>query len=234
MQELAFGFGGGKGAYMAMARSYGLSATDAEAERYKEVWRMVNPWAPKIWADIERASKRAVSHPGTEYKVGRLTYFAVEGVLVGGITLFCQLPDGRVLTYPDARIEMCKTPWGDMQPALTALRAAFVPKATEKEWPRSNLWGGLLFENATQGAAASLLREAIRECGEDWSEDVVPLPVVFHVHDELVLEVPLADVEEARDDLSTIMNTAPDWAKGLPLKADVEVMERYGRSAQCC
>ena len=223
VQELAFGFGGGKGAYMAMARNYGMSATDAEADRYKDAWRRVNPWAQKIWADIERASKLAVSNPTREYKVGRLTYVAFEGILCGGTTLFCILPDDRLLTYPDARIEQVETPWGEMRPALTALRAAFVPKATEKEWPRTNLWGGLLMENATQGTAASLLRYAVREA------EFEGLQIVFHVHDELVVEAGERTHQNIKDELHGIMNTAPAWAPGLPLKADVDVMTRYGK-----
>ncbi len=220
VQELAFQFGGGKGAFLAMARNYGLSVTDAEADRYKDAWRRQNPWAQKIWADIERASKLAIAHPEQMYFAGRLTYFAVQGVLCGGTTLFCQLPCGRLLTYPEARIEQVETPWGDLQPQVTALRAAFTPKATEKEWPRTSLWGGLLFENAVQGTAASLLRDAIYEC---YAQD---LNVVFHVHDEIVLE---EKPGRGREALHHIMNTAPAWAEGLPLAADVDVFERFGK-----
>jgi hypothetical protein len=47
------------------------------------------------------------------------------------------------------------------------------------------------------------------------------------VHDEIVLESknPEADAIE----LNRIMCTAPDWAQGLPLKAGVKIMTRYGK-----
>ena len=230
VQELSFQYQGGSGAFLAMARNYGLSATKAEAEKYKNAWRSGNPWAPMIWADIDRAARLAVRNPGEIYKAGRLRYFSVADILAGGITLFCELPCGRLLTYPDCRFEMRMAPWGEEVLALTVLRAAFLPKAGEKDWPRTSIYGGLLFENAVQGAAASLLRGAVQECGEDWGfDDNVALPVVFHVHDELVLEVPDCDVAAASADLHDIMNTAPAWAHGLPLKADVQVMDRFGK-----
>lgn len=221
VQELAFQFGGGANAFLAMARNYGLKVSKVEAEQYKGAWRRINPWAQTMWNDMERAALLAVRKPGKLYTAGRLTYFAVDGVLAGGVTLFCQLPCGRLLTYPDTRVEMKETPWGDEQPGLTYLRSSFAPKATEKEWPRTNLWGGLLFENAVQGTAASLLRYAVRAC------DDVDLDVVFHVHDELVVESTGGGEAEAA--LFNVMNTPPAWAVDLPLAADVDVMERFGK-----
>jgi len=221
VQELAFQFGGGAGAFMAMGRGYGLKTTKSEAERYKNAWRRQNKWAEKIWADIERSSKLAVSNPGQRFEAGRLSYFAVEGVLCGGVTLFCELPDGRLLTYPDARIEMITTPWGEERPTLTAIRAAFAPKATEKEWPRTSLWGGELFNNGVQGTAASLLRYVIRKLVDE-------MDIVLHVHDELVVEL-YRDDDCTIDQLEYWMNTPPPWADGLPLKAEVEIMEKFGK-----
>jgi len=62
-----------------------------------------------------------------------------------------------------------------------------------------------------------LLREALRQ-----------LPnVVLHVHDEIVLESP--DPEKDAELLREVMCTAPAWAAGLPLNAEVEVMSRYGK-----
>jgi len=223
VQELAFQYGGGSNAFLAMARNYGLKTSLKDAERYKDDWRGANPWAQTVWGDLERAAKLAVSHPTVQYKAGRVTYFAVEGILCGGTTLFCQLPCGRVLTYPDVRIETKTTPWGAEMPSLTCLRAAFQPKMTETEWPRAGLWGGLLHENNTQGTAASLLRYALRECEES------ALGVVLHCHDEIVCEVEVTDLDAAADELHYIMNTAPAWAASLPLAASVDQMARYGK-----
>jgi len=219
VQELSFQYQGGKGAFQAMARNYGVKATESQADRYKEAWRRANPWGPAIWSDIERAARLAIQKPGTMYKAGRLQYFAVKDILAGGTTLFCQLPCGRVLTYPDARISMDER--GGYK--ISVLRAAFVPKADEKDWPRTDVYGGKLFNNAVQGTSASLLREALRNAHDRG------LSIVLHVHDELVNESQRGQEDADSAILHEVMNTAPAWAEGLPLKADVEVMERFGK-----
>jgi DNA polymerase bacteriophage-type len=223
--ELSLQYGGGENAFLGMARGYGVVVSLPEAKRIKDTWRQANPWAQHIWNDIERAAMLAVNRPGQRFKAGRLSYFAVENILCGGVTLFCELPDQRLLTYPDCRVEHVETPWGETRPALTCLRAAFVPKAGEKEWPRSSLWGGLLFENAVQGTAASVLREALREL------DRFPFSagVVLHVHDEIVVETLADNSDQAIVLLDHTMNHTPDWAPGLPLKAEVKVLERFGK-----
>ncbi len=165
----------------------------------------------------------AVRNPGDQFSIGRVTYFALQGVLAGGTTLFCELPCGRLLTYPDTRIEQKMAPWGEPVPTLTALRANWTPKTTEREWPRSSLWAGLICENCCQSTAASLLRAALLRA------ELRGLGVVLHVHDELVVEAPEAQAEEQAKILHDIMNTAPDWAEGLPLKADVDIKERFGK-----
>lgn len=225
--ELSLQYGGGENAFLGMARGYGVVVSLPEARRIKETWRAANPWAQHIWNDIERAAMLAVNRPGQRFKAGRLSYFAVENILCGGVTLFCELPDQRLLTYPDCRVEHVETPWGETRPALTCLRAAFVPKAGEKEWPRSSLWGGLLFENAVQGTAASVLREALREL--DRGAPARTGDVVLHVHDEIVMEAPTALADGYVAGLANAMNHTPDWAPGLPLKAEVKVLERFGK-----
>lgn len=220
--ELALGFGGGAGAFLGMGRNYGVSMDKDRANQIKEVWRKANPWAEALWSGCEEAAMAALTVPNQRYTVGRVSYFAVPNVLVGEKTLFCELPCGRLLTYPDARVEMRETPWGAMVPGITALRAAWTPKATERQWPRADLWGGLLQENNTQGFAASLLRYALREA------DRKGLPTVMHIHDELIVET--SKIHKLTHLLFRIMNTAfPEWANGLPLTADVKVMDRFGK-----
>ena len=50
-------------------------------------------------------------------------------------------------------------------------------------------------------------------------------PIVFHVHDEAIMEVPVGkgSLEEA----CRIMAIPPDWAKDLPLRADGDEMPYY-------
>ena len=219
VQELSFQYQGGKGAFLAMARNYGVHATESEADNYKNAWRRANPWAVSIWSEIEQAVVKALQKSNTMYTAGRLQYFSVPGILAGGKTLFCQLPCGRVLTYPDARLSMDER--GGYR--VSVLRGGFVPKVGDKEWPRTDVYGGKLFNNAVQGTAASLLREAVR------AAEYRGLATVLHVHDELVVETARSMADADADILLDIMNTTPLWADGLPLNADVDVMERFGK-----
>ena len=225
VEELSFQFGGGSNAFLGMARNYGIRAGKEEAEEFKNAWREANPWAPEMWKRLETAVFEAVRSPGHQIVVGKVNYFAVPDILGVDMTLFCQLPCGRVLTYPDIRIGQKKAPWGDMVPSLSAMRPGWTPKAGDKKWPRGGVYGGLLFENIVQGTAASLLRDALAVC------DAEGLPVVLHVHDEIVLDVPSGDSNVATYSsiLYDVMNSVPDWAEGLPIQADVVEMDRYGK-----
>ena len=55
-------------------------------------------------------------------------------------------------------------------------------------------------------------------------------PIVFHVHDEAVMEAPIGQgsVEEA----CRIMAIPPDWARDLPLRADGAVLIRCRTDAE--
>lgn len=205
VQELSCGFGGGVGAFASMARIYGVNLPEPTARRMVHAWRAANQWAPMFWSDLERAYVSAMLHPGAEYSAGRVTY------LFDGQHLWYVLPSGRVLCYPYARRER--------DGSVSYAKASWKPSADAREWPRGKLWPGLACENVTQATAHDVLREALR----------VLDGVVLHVHDEIVLEVPEADAEPARDRLVEVMRRPPAWAGGLPLDCEAKIMTRYGK-----
>ena len=219
VSELACQFGGGANAIRGFARKYKIALTEDEALDIRDGWRSANPWAPKMWKAIEAAVLGCMKQPELILRVGRLHYYCVENVLSKPLTLFCQLPCGRVLTYPDIVSAVVDGKYGP-RVEISALRAAWKPKAGEKEWPRGKLYGGLLFENAVQGTAASLLRGRIA---------ADPTDIVMHVHDELVIESDDPNPELDREVLESWMNDCPSWAEGLPLATEAKVMARYGK-----
>jgi len=206
--ELSMGYGGGVGAFKAMGRNYGINLPDAEINAHKNAWRRANSWAPDFWARLEKQAKWAINHPGKKAKVSRGIVYLFAPDLMGG-TLLCELPNGTLLSYPQARIE-------DQQ--ITAMKAAYGMAADATEWPRYKLWGGLLAENVTQAFCAALLRNALSQ-----------VSAVMHVHDEVVLEVPFAEAQQCADQLQLIMETPPSWAVGLPLEAVPQILTRYGK-----
>ena len=201
VQELACGFAGGVGAFAAMGRAYGISLPEPVAKRMVDGWRRANPWSVPYWSALEESYTRAMRNKGREFKAGRITY------LYDGLHLWYALPSGRILCYPYAKLE----PEG-----VSYAKAAWKPAQDAKEWPRARLWKGLACENVTQAVANDLLRHSLRQLDD----------VVLHVHDEIVVETSNPDAEE---NLKRVMCTAPAWADGLPLNAEVETMKRYGK-----
>jgi DNA polymerase bacteriophage-type len=200
VQELACGFAGGVGAFAAMGRAYGILLPESDARRMVDAWRRANPWSVLYWQDLESAYTRAMRNKGKEFSAGRVVY------LFDGLHLWYVLPSGRILCYPYARLET---------DGVTYAKAAWKPAADAKEWPRARLWKGLACENITQAVANDLLRHSLRQLDD----------VVLHVHDEIVIETATPDPEALR----LVMCTPPEWAKGLPLDAEVSIMERYGK-----
>ena len=203
VQELACGFAGGIGAFAAMGRVYGINMPEDEARRMVNAWRLANKWSVPFWNDIELAYTRALARQGEIFSAGRIKY------LFRGQHLWYALPSGRVLCYPYARFEDDES--------ITYAKASWKPAADAKEWPRARLWRGLACENVTQAVANDLLRYSLRNLNN----------VVLHVHDEIVVESD--EPEIAREAMVRVMTTPPDWAVGLPLAVEANIMGRYGK-----
>jgi DNA polymerase len=202
VQELACGFAGGVGAFAAMGRAYGISLPEPVAKRMVDGWRRANPWSVPYWSTLEEAYTRAMRNKGHEFSAGRVTY------MFDGQHLWYALPSARVLCYPFAKLDA---------DGVTYAKAAWKPAADAKEWPRARLWKGLACENITQATANDLLRHTLRQLDD----------VVLHVHDEVVIETDRPEEMAVR--LKEVMCTPPEWAKGLPLDAEVAIMSRYGK-----
>jgi DNA polymerase len=209
VQELACGFAGGVGAFAAMGRIYNVILPESSARRMVDAWRRANPWSVPYWSALERAYMAAMRNRGREFSAGRVTY------LFDGQHLWYALPSGRVLCYPFARF--------DDEGNLTYAKASWKPAADAKEWPRGRLWKGLACENITQAVANDLLRHAL------WRLEEEGLDVVLHVHDEVVLEAPQSVSDSVAERLVQIMCETPAWASGLPLNAEVAIMNQYGK-----
>lgn len=77
----------------------------------------------------------------------------------------------------------------------------------------------MLVHNCVQAVARDCLSEAITRL------EAAGYPVVFHIHDEIVVDAPEGKQDLA--DMERIMATVPDWAPGLPLNADGWVNEFF-------
>ena len=128
--------------------------------------------------------------------------FALEGDLIyGQCFLTVQLPSGRKLYYPKPFLQ--ENQFGRM-----AIHYYTVGQQTKK-WEVSSTYGGKMTENIVQAVARDCLAETLKKI-EDRG-----LAVVFHVHDEVIIDAP-QDVSV--EDICSIMAEPIPWAPGLILK----------------
>jgi DNA polymerase bacteriophage-type len=55
------------------------------------------------------------------------------------------------------------------------------------------------------------------------------IPVLFHVHDEVIAEVPADQADAAYGVVLNLMRVTPAWANGLPVACEGEIAGRYGK-----
>lgn len=206
---LSMGYGGGENALDRMARNYGVTINDRPAVVQR--WRGANKWAVGWWRKLSRAALDALVNGGAPVPAGRVAFTGHSN------WLSMTLPCGRDIWYPEASVVE-----GEYGYQIEYLKAGLKPKAGAEEWPRARLWHGLLAENADQATCASLLRDALVRGWE------ARLPVIGHVHDEVICEARTAkQAKEVGKALEACMLSSGDWAKGLPLRAEVDISERF-------
>ena len=202
VSELALGYQGGVGAFQSMAKIYGVKVPDDQADGIKLKWRSAHPKTVRFWYALEEAAINAIQNPGGIFAAGhkdRPCRFRMVGSF-----LWCQLPSKRVLCYPYA-----KTVAGKF--GKDAIRYMAVNGVTKK-WEATDTYGGSLAENVTQAVARDILANAI------FSLEAQEYNVVFHVHDEAVVEI-ASDDATTPEDISAVMCQLPEWARGLPVVA---------------
>ena len=196
---LACGYGGSVGALKAFgALDMGLQEEDLKP--IVDAWRSANPNIVRFWWDVDKAVKKAVKEKAsTEVRNIKFTY--QSGFL------FITLPSGRRLAYVKPRI-------GENQ--FGGESVTYEGVGGTKKWERLDSYGPKFVENITQAVARDILYHAmntLRHCF-----------IVMHVHDEIVIE---ADLRMSLDVVCQQMCRLPDWAKGLPLRAEGFISDFY-------
>jgi DNA polymerase len=230
VSTLALGFGGSIDALKKMALNYRIHLDDAEARRIVDAWREANPWAREFWgahrygdsSGLWGAALSAWEIPGQITTAGRISFVYHEDYLGGA--LFMALPSGRLLTYPRPRwrdvnvLDRDGKPTGEKRSELSFARAH----------GRAKLWKGVFAENATQAAAADILRQAVTRIENNPA--LAFMPIRMTTHDEIVCEVDEARADEAKTNLRREMLTLPKWAEGLPLQSEECTCSYYSKA----
>jgi DNA polymerase len=211
--ELAGGFGGGLGAWKAFGA--GEFMDDDEIQDKIKAWRRASPLISKFWYGIQDAAFMAVQNPGHCYQYqAPATSCGQPPAIIYGVRddiLYCRLPSGRNLTYHAPRLEPDTDFRGRPSLRLTYMGWNSDYKKGPQAWTRLDTWGGKLTENYVQATARDLLAFSMPPL------ERAGYPIVLHVHDEIVSEVPAGSGDVA--EFERIMSTVPAWAHGWPVKA---------------
>ena len=197
---LALGYGGGINALKAM----GAEGTDVELEEIKQTYRAANPRIAKFWADMDRAMRNRSGRVGE--------YITVHPRANGLVTI--KLPSGRELFYHKLHFRTVSKFDKEVE-ALHFLD----PKSHRAVIPT---YGGRLTENVTQAVARDVLAHALVNLDRE------NVPVVAHVHDEVIAEGGVT-VERMKELMGAGVGNplAPPWSEGLPLAAEGYYCARY-------
>jgi len=201
--DLAFGYMGGRNAWRKFEPD---QFTDKQVETFKAERRAAHPAIRRFWYDVDRAARTAVRERGRVVRCGFISFKCA------GAFLQLKLPSGRKLSYPQPRI-------------IGNEREQFVVFADNAAGQLKDCrhghgaYGGLWTENIVSGIARDLLAEAMLRI------EAAGYPIVLHVHDEIVAEVP--EGFGSTEEFTQLMTRRPSWALELPIAASAWSGQRY-------
>ncbi len=211
--ELALGYQGGVSAMRRMDTGHNLDdLSDDEVKGIVDRWRETNSMIRDLWNIVDSAAVTVITNGGaqtihSETTDAVITLACELDIITGTRYMTILLPSGRKLYYPSPEIGVNR--WGN--PSVSYMGQ----NQTTKRWERVETYGGKLVENIVQAIARDCLAIAIENL------EAQGLHVVFHIHDEVVIDTPAwADEDTMLETVTKIMTKPIPWAQMLPLNAD--------------
>ena len=211
--ELALGYQGGVSAMRRMDVGHNLDdLSDDEVKGIVDRWRETNSMIRDLWNIVDSAAITVITYGGaqtirSETTDAIITLACELDAITGTRYMTILLPSERKLYYPSPEIGVNR--WGN--PSVSYMGQ----NQTTKRWERVETYGGKLVENIVQAIARDCLAIAIENL------EAQGLHVVFHIHDEVVIDTPAwADNDTMLDTVTKIMTQPLPWAQALPLNAD--------------
>ncbi len=199
ISELALGYQGGPRALKQMG-ALNMGVKEEELQGLVDDWRRANKKIVQFWKDVQRAAIKAIKSRAP-IKLGKLRFRYRKGFL------FITLPSGRNLAYARAKVE--PGDYGD--------KIVYEGQGDKAYFTAQETYGGKLVENIVQATARDILAEALLRI------EAAGYGVVFHVHDEAIIEGSGLTIEEVND----LMAQTPEWAEGLPLNSEGYITKYY-------
>ncbi|VGO19144.1 DNA polymerase [Pontiella sulfatireligans] len=226
-RTLGLGYGCGPKKFVAVAKNLGgIDITFSEAKQTVQDFRSKNPKITRLWQRLDRDFKRSA---GSDYHI--------------------ELPSGRELRY----LSVCKNPrgyytaeterGGRKRILYGGLLTENLVQATARDVFAEQLLNihrylcstGISARDPASPCTAGVppaqsAPQSLQNSTFPVHHSAVPTPfgrIVFHVHDEVIVEVPLSIAEQAREQLLAIMSTTPDWLSGCPVEAEATIHNHY-------
>lgn len=204
-------------------------------------WRGAHPAISAAWYELQDAALAAVEQPNVIIQVygGRARYVS------DGAFLYCQLPSGRVICYPQPHIRFEQKVYVEVNGKMIdtveffpheieifrSMGARFTKRNRNvvwfygvdpetKQWREAYLYGGHQCENIVQGAARCALDRAM------WRiESAGTYPIILTAHDEILSHVRkgVGSLKHFED----LMKQEEPWMEGLPIAVSSFEDERY-------
>ena len=196
---LALGYQGGSVALI----TAGHLPKDTPLEQLDDIkirWRKSNKRIVDMWYTLENMALRCIEYGESNALPSGIAMTRDEK------TLTVTLPSGRQLFYIEPRVVL-----GDNGRKQIWY---YGTNQTTRKWELIQTYGGKLTENIVQAVARDCLAYSMHSLYK------AGYKMVMHIHDEVVIEAPLADPTHTLDNAISIMCTPAPWAKGLPLNAD--------------
>lgn len=202
--ELALGYQGSTGALINMG-ALDMGIPEEDLPDIVSRWRDANKRIRDLWYKVDAAAVQVITQGGS-VGVSSLILAHEWDATQGTDYMTITLPSGRKLFYNAPQIGINR--WG--RPSIT-----YMGVNDKNKWGRIETYGGKLVENCVQAIARDCLAQAIEHL------EAAGLPVVFHIHDEVVIDIrPFADNDAMLAKTVEIMSRPVPWAPGLPLGAD--------------
>lgn len=191
------------------AWNMGVKLTPEEAERSVAVWRETFSKSVDFWWDLQRAAFKCMREK-KEVSCGHVSFDRK------GPFLRLNLASGRSLHYLRPKIEDVLAPWGKYKKSLT-----YEGLNTNYQWDRISTHPGKITENADQATARDLLAGGMVKAAK------AGVPIVMHIHDQIVGLVPEKEADYWLTVLMECMTEGETWSKGMPVKASGHISKWF-------
>lgn len=198
------GYGGSVNAMINMG-ALRMGLNEEELPEIVQKWREASPRIVKLWWLLDERIKDTIE-TGREYALCRgMRSFRSNAML------HIVLPSGRAIRY--FKPEIIDNQFGKTEVQYQAYDTG--------KWAKAYSYGPKFLENVTQAIARDCLVVAMTRVAQRYPN------IVMHVHDEMIVEVPEDEAEEALAYMCECMAEPIPWAPDLLLRGDGYVTKFY-------